>query len=95
MPAMTDKSAARAQGELRYYSAAPEPAAESRAAVEPAPMAEAPARLAGNAGERPEDWLARIKQLKQQGRLDEARKELAAFRKRYPGRPVPKEIDLQ
>ncbi len=42
-----------------------------------------------------EDWLARIKLLQQQGKLDEARKELAAFRKRYPDYPVPKSLERQ
>ena len=42
-----------------------------------------------------EDWLARIKLLQQQGKLDEARKELAAFRKRYPDYPVPKTLELR
>lgn len=42
-----------------------------------------------------EDWLARIKLLQQQGRLDEARKELAAFRKRYPDYPVPRTLELR
>ena len=42
-----------------------------------------------------EDWLARIKRLKQQGRLEEAGKELAAFKKRYPDYPVPEALQLR
>jgi hypothetical protein len=37
----------------------------------------------------PEDWLTRIKKLKQEGKQEEAMKELAAFKKRYPDFPVP------
>ncbi len=41
------------------------------------------------------DWLASIKRLKQQGRLEEAGKELAAFKKRYPDYPVPEALQLR
>ncbi|MBU1426544.1 MAG: hypothetical protein KJ681_13120 [Gammaproteobacteria bacterium] len=43
---------------------------------------------------RPEDWLARIGKLKQEGKLEDAKKELAEFRKRYPEYPVPKALGL-
>lgn len=43
----------------------------------------------------PEDWLARIQRLKQQGKLDEARKDLAAFKKRYPDYRVPEALELR
>jgi hypothetical protein len=43
---------------------------------------------------RPEDWLARIAKLKQEGKLEDAKKELAEFRKRYPDHPVPKALGL-
>lgn len=42
----------------------------------------------------PEDWLARIAKLKQEGKLEDAKKELAEFRKRYPDYPVPKALGL-
>lgn len=42
---------------------------------------------------RPEEWLKRIEKLKQEGKQEEARKELEAFRKRYPGYPVPAGVD--
>lgn len=41
----------------------------------------------------PDDWLTRIKQLQKDGRLDEATKELAAFKKRYPEYPVPVSLE--
>jgi len=50
---------------------------------------------AGAASERPEDWLGRIRRLQQQGKRDEARKELAAFRKRYPDYAVPKALERE
>jgi hypothetical protein len=43
----------------------------------------------GKASLRPEDWLTRIGKLKQEGKLEEFRKELQAFKKRYPDYPVP------
>jgi hypothetical protein len=43
----------------------------------------------GKASLRPEDWLTRIGKLKQEGKREEFRKELQAFRKRYPDYPVP------
>ncbi len=43
----------------------------------------------------PEEWLMRIKKLKQDGKLEEAGKELAAFKKRYPDFPVPAGIEVR
>ena len=43
----------------------------------------------------PEDWLDRIKKLKQEGRLEEAKKELDAFKKRYPDFPVPEALQTR
>lgn len=48
---------------------------------------------ASDANVRPENWLIRIQQLKQQGKLEEARKELAAFKKRYPNYRVPEALE--
>jgi hypothetical protein len=39
--------------------------------------------------EAPERWLERIAQLRKEGRHEEADKELAEFRKRYPGYRIP------
>jgi hypothetical protein len=41
----------------------------------------------------PEEWLVRIKILKQQGNVEEVKKELAAFKRRYPEFVVPKELE--
>lgn len=49
----------------------------------------------GAASLRPADWLIRIQGLKQAGRLEEAEKELAAFKKRYTAYPVPKALEVQ
>lgn len=49
---------------------------------------------ADKASMRPEDWLARIGKLKQEGKLEEAKKELAEFKKRYPEYPVPTALGL-
>ena len=37
----------------------------------------------------PEAWLARIAELRKQGRLREADESLAEFRKRYPDHKIP------
>ncbi len=43
----------------------------------------------------PEDWLMRIKKLKQAGKQEDAKTELAAFRKRYPDYPVPSALEIR
>ena len=43
----------------------------------------------------PHEWLDRIIKLKQVGKLDEARKELTAFKKRYPDFPVPVTLEIK
>ena len=43
----------------------------------------------------PDEWLIRIKRLKEEGKRDEARKELAAFKKHYPDRPVPVTLEIK
>lgn len=75
------------------------PAAATLAAPAPAPAARESAVLKKDASgaeySSPENWLARIKQLKQQGKQDEVKKELAAFKKRYPDYPVPGELEIK
>lgn len=44
------------------------------------------------AGASPEQWLQAIDDLKRQGRHDEAERELAEFRKRYPDYRIPEAI---
>jgi hypothetical protein len=41
-----------------------------------------------------EDWLKRIKKLKQAGKQEEAKKDLTAFKKNFPTYAIPKELDL-
>ncbi|HEY6093388.1 MAG TPA: hypothetical protein VIU93_00405 [Gallionellaceae bacterium] len=91
------KSAAPAAGSVGEAYSQPAPAAAGLVAPAPAarPMA-APLRdEAAAARQRPEDWIARITLLKQQGKLDEARKELAEFRKRYPDYVVPEAAEIR
>ena len=42
----------------------------------------------------PEDWLKQIKALQQAGKLEEGKKELVAFKKRYPDYPIPKAMEM-
>lgn len=56
---------------------------------------EAIANKPDEAKPRPEKWLARIKRLKQQGKMEDAAKELAAFKKRYPDYPVPAAYEIK
>ena len=71
--------------------AAPAPAAEPMAAMRS--RAEATAGAASRfAAAAPEQWLQAIDDLKRQGQHDEAEKELAEFRKRYPDYHIPEAI---
>ena len=81
--------AARSVAPLAAFSAAP------AAPVASQPDDAVAAATVNAANPRPEEWLARIRQLKQQGKLDEAKKELAAFKRRYPAYTLPKDIDLR
>ncbi len=83
------RSAERDAGATPQLAAAAPPV---EAASAPVAMASEP-QLGGKAASPSlEDWLARIRKLKQQGKLEEARKELAAFRKRYPDYAVPADL---
>ena len=42
----------------------------------------------------PEDWLKQIKALQQAGKREEAKKELTAFKKRYPDYAIPKAMEM-
>jgi TolA-binding protein len=56
-------------------------------------QAEAPAgAVSGFAAASPEQWLQAIDDLKRQSRHDEAERELAEFRKRYPDYRIPEAI---
>ena len=93
-----------AEEPLARHEAAPRPAAPPAAAsahesaradavapAEPQPEARAALR-AGLAAASPEQWLQGIADLKRQGRNEEAEKQLAEFRKRYPDYRIPEAI---
>lgn len=42
----------------------------------------------------PAEWLKQIKALQQAGKQEEAKKELVAFKKRYPDYPIPKAMEM-
>jgi len=90
--AETAKPAAPATSRELARAAAPAaPAADSavaRAAPEPRMRAEGAAKLSV-APLTPEVWLARIAELRKQGRTREADESLAEFRKRYPDYKIP------
>ncbi|MDD1751054.1 MAG: hypothetical protein LUO89_14415, partial [Methanothrix sp.] len=93
------KSSARAEGYLSDRLEQRPSAAAAEVAPEPMQREAKPLgsikEEAGGANQSPEAWLIRIKRLKQEGRLDEARKELAAFKKRYPGYTVPPDLEVR
>lgn len=95
-PSVPENGSADDQRKLRAPAAA---ASVGVAAPEPVRMEPAATEVvkdeATGATLRPEDWLVRIQRLKQQGRLDEARKELAAFRKSYPDYRVPEAFEVR
>lgn len=41
----------------------------------------------------PEEWIKRLRKLKQDGRVEEFNRGLAELKKRYPNFPVPKDVD--
>lgn len=66
------------------------PQAPAAAVAAPAPVLLERALMKDESIEAsPEDWLKRIEQLKRDGKQEEVRKELEAFRKRYPDHPIP------
>ena len=48
--------------------------------------------VSGLAAATPEQWLQGIADLKRQGKHEEAERELAEFRKRYPNYRIPETI---
>ena len=88
------KAVAHAEGKLsdafeQLAPAAPAPVQLNRSLMQPLKDEASVANL------RPEDWLLRIKKLKQEGKLVEAKKDLAAFKKHYPDYSVPEALDSQ
>lgn len=72
-------------------SAAPQvaPEADMGMSVEKAPPRAAPDDLPQA---QPEPWLTRIRELLLEGRRAEAKQQLAAFRRQYPGYPIPEDL---
>jgi hypothetical protein len=68
-----------------------QPAPAPDAAVAPLQKSTVDADYAGL--DTPEKWVARLRELRKQGRLDEASRTFAEFRKRYPQYVLP--VDLQ
>ncbi len=94
-------SADRIEPEARMRAAAePAPpalpgeakAASSSQAIRAPSPAVAMGKPAYPADLAPEKWLERIEYLRKQGRFDEARVNLAEFRKRYPDHPLPEDL---
>jgi hypothetical protein len=90
-PAKEKKTAGHAAAADSESVALPAPAAATMAIPQAVPMERSLNK--DESVQRPEDWLSRIKKLKQQGKLEEAGKELAAFKKRYPNFPVPASLE--
>lgn len=82
-------AAGLASGEVADTLSAP-----ARIAAAPAPVMAGQLRKEKALTLNPEDWLKHIKELQQAGKLEEAKKELAAFKKRYPDHPIPKSINM-
>jgi len=72
-------------------AAAAADAAVAGAAAEPRMRAESAAKLS-SAPLTPEVWLARIAELRKEGRTREADESLAEFRKRYPDYKIPESL---
>src|SRR4051812_9525356 len=90
-PERKRKAEATESRELRDQRSDAAPPPELQKAPEPAPPPAAPAQdaraassLSAFAQQSPEQWLQGIADLRKQGRHEEADKELAEFRKRYP-----------
>ena len=101
-PAEAGKAAAPEQAGKVIAPAAPAaaPAASDNAMRAPTlerKLEQAPARAAAKAGRlsgqsvesSPEQWLARIAELRRAGRNDEADRQLAEFRRRFPDYRIP------
>ena len=74
--------------EMRPAERRAAPQLQRSMAAQPSATAEAQANLV----EAPEQWLERIARMRQLGRDEEAEKELARFRERYPDYRIPEAI---
>ena len=83
----SEKKSAYSEGNI---APAMKPQAPAAAAAAPAPvLLERAVMKDESAAQRPAEWLKRIEKLKQEGKQEEVKKELEAFRKRYPDYPIP------
>lgn len=92
------KASSRAEDAVGDFSEQRAPAAAGASVPQPAQPDSSVQTFSEDTNEAslsPEDWLARIQRLKQQGKLDEARKDLAAFKKRYPDFRIPEALELR
>jgi len=92
--APTEQSAGAVMGRVEAPKAvgAPPPQAAPAPEAKPAERTKAAiatTRLAASAVQSPEQWLQGIADLRKQARHEEADKELAEFRKRYPDYKIP------
>jgi len=101
---VADQLAAPAEGGKAVTPAAPAapsasdnlmraPALERKLEEAPAGRSAQPGRLSRQPGEAsPEKWLARIGELRREGRDDEANRQLAEFRRRFPDYRIPEPL---
>lgn len=74
----------KAIDEIRAARESANQAARARAQSAPSPQATTAVSASARVAPSPEQWLQRIADLRRQGRDEEADRELAEFRKRYP-----------
>ena len=95
-PPSAEEAPANAAAADAVTSGAPASSAETRAAeqnaasqYQRAPAPAANRALARAAAETPQQWLERIAELRAQGRQQDADRELAEFKRRYPDYQIP------
>lgn len=71
--------------------AAGTPRLSQQAAIADAPTEDVPPATMASPSAR-DAWLKRIRELQQQGQLDDARASLAEFRRRYPSAVLPADL---
>ncbi len=92
-PREQPRAEARARAAADVASApAAEPAVGAAGAVAPSAMRAQVASKLANTELTPEAWLARIAELRKQGRAREAEESLAEFRKRHPDYKIPEPL---
>jgi hypothetical protein len=87
-----EKSAAPPEVAGKLPATAADEARENTSLRKAAPAAGAGAPAAAGAAPAPEQWIEKIRQLRAEGREDEARQALAQFRQVYPDHPLPEDL---